>query len=136
VKINLFNEDYSFRFGQTDIIKKVIRIIENEEEVKFKEINFIFCSDEYLKKLNVKFLNRNYYTDIITFPYKEKNISGDIYISVERVIENAKFFNVKFLDELNRVIVHGILHLCGYKDYTTEEKNEMTIKEDYYLNFF
>ncbi len=99
------------------------------------DLSFIFCSDEYLFEKNVKYLNHNTLTDIITFDYTMgKLISGDIFISIERVTENAGDYEVSFKDELHRVIIHGILHLLGYKDKTQEEKQLMREKEDYYLS--
>ncbi len=99
------------------------------------DLSFIFCSDEYLLEKNIKYLNHNVLTDIITFDYTMgKLISGDIFISIERVTENAGDYEVSFKDELHRVIIHGILHLLGYKDKTQEEKQLMREKEDYYLS--
>jgi rRNA maturation RNase YbeY len=95
----------------------------------------IFCSDEYLLDVNKKYLNHDYYTDIITFDYVEdKIISGDIFISSDRVRENANQFNVSFEMELFRIIIHGILHLLGYKDKTKKDKSLMTEKENFYLS--
>jgi len=105
------------------------------EKVEVRLINYIFCSDEYLLDINIKYLNHNYLTDIITFPYTEgETIESDIFISVDRVKENAKSFDVPFFDELCRVIVHGFLHLCGYGDMSDSEKQNMRLKEDYYLS--
>lgn len=99
------------------------------------EISFIFCSDEYLHSMNVKHLQHDTLTDIITFDYCEENeIHGDLFISIERVAENAVKFGVPTEVELHRVMVHGIMHLCGYKDKTTEDQNVMSAKEDFYLN--
>lgn len=99
------------------------------------EINYIFCDDDCLLKKNIKYLNHNTLTDIISFDYTEKNIiSGDIFISIDRVKENAKDLGHLFEDELCRVMIHGVLHYCGYKDKTEKEQTEMTAKEDYYLS--
>lgn len=99
------------------------------------EISFIFCSDEYLHSMNVKHLQHDTLTDIITFDYCEENeIHGDMFISIERVAENALKFGVTTEVELHRVMVHGIMHLCGYKDKTPEDQNVMSAKEDFYLN--
>lgn len=99
------------------------------------EISFIFCSDNFLLEVNKQYLNHDYFTDIITFDYVENDvISGDIFISCDRVKENAKEFNVEFLNELSRIIIHGVLHLCGYKDKSKKDKFLMTQKEDFYLN--
>lgn len=111
-------------------ISKVIAL-ENHNE---GEINYIFCNDSYLHKINIEFLNHDTYTDIISFDYcLGKEIHGDIYISVERVKDNAINFGVNFNNELARVMVHGILHYCGYKDKTDEEKKLMRLKEEQYM---
>ena len=97
-------------------------------------IQFVFCSDVYLLELNQQYLHHDTLTDIITFDYREgKKISGDIFISIDRVRENAGKFNVLFKEELHRVMIHGILHLCGYKDKDKKSKMLMTEKEDFYL---
>ena len=102
---------------------------------KTGEITFIFCDDEYLLRLNKDFLNHHTLTDILTFDYSEnQEVSGDIFISIPRIKENAFSFNVKKSDELHRVIIHGILHLCGYKDKTSSDKLIMRRKEDFYLS--
>lgn len=99
------------------------------------ELSFIFCSDEYLNKINIKYLNHDFYTDVITFDYsKEKLLFGDIYISIDRVKENAKIYSSSFNEELFRVIIHGVLHLCGYKDKTEEEKTLIRLKEKEFLS--
>lgn len=106
----------------------------NEEMKEVGDINYIFCNDEYLLEINRSYLDHDYYTDVITFDYSEGLcLSGDVFVSVDRVIENAKDFNVSFLIELLRVIVHGILHLAGYKDKLKDDKKLMRFKEDYYL---
>jgi rRNA maturation RNase YbeY len=99
------------------------------------EISIIFCDDEYLRIINTQYLGHNYYTDIITFDYSSNNqISGDLFVSTDRVIENAHKNNVTFIDELYRVIIHGVLHLCGFNDKSDEEKVEIRKKENYFLN--
>jgi rRNA maturation RNase YbeY len=99
-------------------------------------ISFNFCSDKYILELNNSSLKHNYYTDIITFELNQKNeeIEGDIYISIDRVKENAKVLNESIINELHRVIIHGVLHLCGYKDKSSKESKMMRNKENYYLN--
>ncbi len=105
------------------------------EGSKLGDINYIFCDDAYLLEKNIKYLKHNTLTDIISFDYSVGNvISGDIFISIERVIENAKLFQADFKDELHRVMVHGVLHYCGYHDKTKQEKAQMRAKEDYYLS--
>jgi rRNA maturation RNase YbeY len=112
-------------------IKKVIL----DEGKKSGQISFIFCSDNYLLEVNKKYLNHDYFTDIITFDYVENNVvNGDIFVSVDRVRENAVTFKTTFTDELNRILIHGVLHLLGYKDKTKSDKSVMTDKEDFYLN--
>ena len=99
------------------------------------DITYIFCDDDYLLEKNIRFLNHNTLTDVITFDYCEGNsVSGDIFISIERVKENSEVFKVDFLTELNRVMVHGLLHLLGYKDKNEWESNLMRKKENYYLS--
>jgi rRNA maturation RNase YbeY len=98
-------------------------------------LNYIFCTDNYLLQINNDYLKHNTLTDIITFDYTEgKMVSGEVFISVERVRENAALFSGSFKDELHRVMIHGILHLCGHKDKTPSAKKEMTAQEDYYLS--
>lgn len=99
------------------------------------EINYIFCDDEYLHKLNVEFLNHDTLTDVISFDYcMGKLISGDIFISIERVKDNAKDLGISFNDELPRVMIHGVLHYCGFKDKTVEDAKEMRAKEEEYIS--
>ena len=108
-----------------------------EEGMLIGELVYVFCNDEYLLKKNIQFLNHNTLTDVITFDYSEEEIiSGDILISTERVVENAKIFKVNYLTELHRVMVHGLLHLLGYKDKIEKDANIMHAKENYYLNKF
>lgn len=106
-----------------------------KENRKAGEINYVFCDDAFLHKLNKKYLDHDTLTDIISFDYTVgKELHGDIYISVERVTENATDFSVEFDTELHRVIIHGILHLCGYKDKSEKELKVMRAKEDLYLD--
>jgi len=101
------------------------------EECQLRSLNFIFCSDEYLHKLNVDYLDHDTLTDVITFPYAQPPIvEGDIFISIDRIKENATIFDVSFQKELHRVMVHGVLHLCGYGDKSNEEAKLMRSKED------
>ena len=114
----------------SDWIKKVI-ILENNT---LGVINYVFCSDKYLLKLNQDYLNHDNYTDVITFNYvADSVISGDIFISVDRVTDNASQNQITLTTELHRVMIHGVLHLIGYNDKTTEEAQEIRDKEDYYL---
>ncbi len=134
--ISYNNIDNNFRIKNKIKIKKwILKSIEAEK----KNVNFIsfnFCSDDFILELNNNALKHNYYTDIITFELnnKNENIEGDIYISVDRVKENAKILKESFTDELHRVIIHGVLHLCGYKDKSSKESKKMREKENYYLS--
>jgi probable rRNA maturation factor len=108
-----------------------------EEKKKTGELIYVFCKDDYLLKKNIQFLNHNTLTDVITFDYcKGKLINGDILISTERVHENSKIYKVNYLTELHRVMVHGLLHLLGYKDKNEKDAKTMRKKENYYLNKF
>ncbi|MCB0456477.1 MAG: rRNA maturation RNase YbeY [Flavobacteriaceae bacterium] len=108
-----------------------------EEGFTLGELSFVFCDDVFLHKINVEFLNHDTLTDIITFDYNMgKQIHGEIYISTERVQENSEEFAVSFEEELRRVIIHGVLHLCGFKDKTPSDEKIMRFKEDQYLSLF
>jgi len=116
------------------INNKWLKIVAESEIKKLGNISIIFCSDNYILDVNMKYLEHDYFTDIITFDYCEGNkLSGDLFISVDSVRENAHFYKTEFVDELNRVIVHGLLHLIGYDDHTEEDQKVMRSKEDYYL---
>jgi len=107
-----------------------------EEGCSLGELGIVFCSDEYILEVNKQFLQHDYYTDIITFDYREGDvIGGDLLISVDRVRENAGDLQVSFKNELNRVVVHGVLHIIGYKDKEESDERLMREKEDYYLGF-
>ena len=120
--------------NKPDLKKFLISIFHNEG-IRFKKISYIFCNDSFLLSLNQQFLNHDTLTDILTFTLSEdtKPIVSEIYISIERVKENARSLKIDYLNELNRVIVHGILHLCGYADKSQKKKREMRKREDYYL---
>lgn len=125
----------SFKLENEDQVSQWITFVIHQENRELGEINYIFCNDSYLLDINIKELKHNTLTDIISFDYSVGDvISGDIYISTERVEENARDLKNYFNDELNRVIVHGVLHYCGYKDKSEEEKTVMRSKEDYYLS--
>ena len=118
------------------LIKSWINRTIKAEGKKAGELSIIFTTDEFLLDLNKKYLKHNYYTDVITFDYSEENIiSGDIFVSLERVAENASIYGEDLRKELLRVIIHGVLHLCGYGDKTPDEKDNMRNKEDLYLFF-
>lgn len=111
----------------TDWIKDVIE----REDCHLSALNYIFCSDDYLHKINVEYLDHDTLTDIITFPYSDAPvIHGDIFISIDRIQDNAASLKINFQDELHRVMIHGVLHLCGYSDKSPKEKKLMTQKED------
>ena len=134
MNILIFSNNIKFEYESPEKLKNWINNTIIEENFITKDINIIFTSDIELLKINNQFLNRDNYTDVIAFDYVEnKNISGEIYISIERVKDNALKFNTTFLNELNRVIIHAILHLIGYKDALKSDKNQMTEKENYYL---
>lgn len=133
--IHFFVEDINFVLKNKRKIQKVLTILSEKEGKELGEISYIFCSDNYLLKINKKYLNADYFTDVITFDYCVGNkISGDIYISIERVKENSKIFSQSFFNETLRVILHGALHLCGYKDKKPKEEKIMREKENFYLN--
>ena len=131
----LFHSECDFTLSKQDARSRwIINSIINEGK-RVGGVSFVFCTDEYLLEKNIQFLDHDTYTDIITFDYCEGDIiSGDIFVSVERVIENANAFGVDFEDELDRVLIHGVLHLAGYQDKSKEEVNTMREKEDFYLS--
>jgi probable rRNA maturation factor len=133
--ISFFTEDFQYVLKHKRKIKHWIIDTIISEGYKLSELNFILCSDEYLLRINQDYLQHDDYTDVITFDNSEelKTIVGDIFISVDRIKENAKSFNKSVLNELCRVIIHGTLHLLGYKDKTKKDKQQMTEKEDFYL---
>ncbi|MCB0400793.1 MAG: rRNA maturation RNase YbeY [Flavobacteriales bacterium] len=133
--IHFHTEDTSFKFKSSASLKGWIKQVISDANMDPGDINYIFCSDEYLHKINLEYLHHDTYTDIITFNYCiGKVVSSDIYISVDRVRENATEFDTSFENELHRVMVHGILHLVGYNDKTDVEQEEMRAKEDFYLS--
>lgn len=135
MSINYFAEDISIPKIRRKLTSGWIKNTIDSEGKITGDISFIFCSDDYLLEVNRKFLQHDYFTDIITFDYVENNlISGDIFISVDRVKENAAKFSKTFENELYRILIHGILHLLGYKDKEIRDKVLMTEKEDFYLN--
>lgn len=129
-----FNKISEFPFPEDDFRKWILAIIDNENE-KPGELNFIFCDDDFIYEINKKYLDHDTFTDIITFDYSEDfgNVSGDIYVSIDRIKDNANQYKVEFQEELARVIAHGVLHIIGYKDKTVEETEIMRKKENDYL---
>ncbi|HNQ26348.1 MAG TPA: rRNA maturation RNase YbeY [Aquaticitalea sp.] len=129
-----FNYETNFELTNPSALQAWITKTIAAEGFKVGEINYIFCDDDYLHKLNVEFLDHDTLTDIISFDYSVgKELHGDIFISVERVADNAADFNTTFQDELHRVIIHGVLHYCGYKDKTEADEQQMRNKENQYL---
>jgi probable rRNA maturation factor len=133
--INFFNEDTTYKLKDKLKLKQWIKATIQAEGYKLSELNYILCSDEYLLQINNQYLNHDTYTDIVTFDNsdEEGSITGDIFISVDRIHENAIEFNVVPETEMHRVIIHGALHLLGYKDKRPADKKLMTQKEDFYL---
>lgn len=133
--ISYFTEDTDFRFKGRALNNRWLRMVAESEIKRVGDLSIIFCSDNYILDVNMRYLQHDYFTDIITFDYCEGNrLSGDLFISVDSVRENALFYGTEFSDELNRVMVHGLLHLIGYDDHTEEEQKTMREKEDYYLS--
>lgn len=134
--IRYFSEDIKFDLQGKLANRRWLSFVAEAEAKRIGDVNIIFCSDPYILDVNVNYLGHDYYTDIITFDYVEGNVlSGDLFISIDSVRENASFYGTEFLVELRRVMVHGILHLIGYDDHTPEEQAVMRSKEDYYLSF-
>lgn len=132
--ISYFTEDTDFLFKGKLLNNRWLKMVAESEIKRVGDISIIFCSDNYILDVNLKYLQHDYFTDIITFDYCEgPKLSGDLFISVDSVRENAIYYGAEFEDELNRVIVHGLLHLIGYDDHTAEEQKVMRSKEDYYL---
>ena len=132
--VSYFTQDTSFLFKYKRLTSKWLKLVATSEGKTLGDISVIFCSDKFLLDINIKYLGHDYYTDIITFDYCDDSVlSGDLFISVDSVKENSGFYNSCFEDELNRVIVHGLLHLIGYDDHTDIDIVQMRSKEDYYL---
>jgi rRNA maturation RNase YbeY len=133
-KVCFFFQGVKVNFTNRAQLKKYIQLLFKKEGEKLESINYIFCTDKALLEINRQFLTHDFYTDIITFDLSETNaIQAEIYISVDRVRDNALKLGVSFKSELHRVIFHGVLHLCGYKDKTKGEKEKMRDKEEFYL---
>lgn len=143
--VNFFTQDLNFTLKNKTHVRTWLTAVAKKEGATIEQLNYIFCSDNYLLALNKKHLNHNTLTDIITFdtsaplsPWRGAGgeASGDIFISIPRIKENAQTYNVTFEKELHRVMVHGLLHLLGYKDKKPADKAQMTGKEDFYLKRF
>ena len=129
-----YNFETNFELEDQDRLSDWIQAVVKEESCVLGDINYVFCDDDYLHEINLEFLDHDTLTDIISFDYSlGKILHGDIYISVDRVQENAKEFKVSFAEELHRVMIHGILHYCGYKDKSEDDAKLMRQKENHYL---
>ncbi len=132
-----FNYEFEFKLQDESLYSNWISRVIQSENKKEGDINYVFCEDEYILQINQQYLNHDYYTDIISFDYTVGNeLHGDIFISVDRVRENALDYNTSFEEELKRVIIHGVLHYCGYKDKTEEDEQLMRSKEDVKIQMF
>jgi len=136
--VSFFSEDIDFKVVNPLKTKKWIKNTSFSEGYEVSQLNYIFCSDEYLLEINKQYLDHDYFTDIITFDNSEedKQLEGDIYISVDRVRDNADTFHTDFDSEMRRVLIHGLLHLVGYEDSSEALKTAMRAKEDEYLRLF
>ncbi len=132
--VSYYTQDTNFNFKGRLLNNRWLKMVAESELKRLGDISIIFCSDNYILDVNMKYLQHDYFTDIITFDYCEGDrLSGDLFISVDSVRENASFYGTEFENELNRVIVHGLLHLIGYDDHTEEDQKTMRAKENYYL---
>ena len=132
--IRYFNEDIKFELKHKLLNNNWLKTVAGSEMKRLGDINIIFCSDPYILEVNLKYLQHDYFTDIITFDYCEGDkLSGDLFISIDSVRENSVFYGTEFEDELNRVMVHGLLHLIGYDDHSERDIAQMRAKENYYL---
>lgn len=132
--VRYYNENIDFVLKNKLLNNRWLKTVAGSEMKKLGNINIIFCSDDYILDVNMKYLQHDYFTDIITFDYCEKDfLSGDLFISIDSVRENALYYGTEFADELNRVMVHGLLHLIGYDDHSEEDIKMMRYKENYYL---
>lgn len=133
--VSYFYEDTKFQFKGKLLNNRWLKLVAESEIKRLGDINIIFCSDNYILDINLRYLQHDYFTDIITFDYCEGDrLSGDLFISVDSVRENSIFYKTEFEEELHRVIVHGLLHLIGYDDHTEEDQKIMRSKENYYLS--
>jgi rRNA maturation RNase YbeY len=133
--VSYYYEDTKFQFKGKLLNNRWLKLVAESEIKRLGDINIIFCSDNYILDINLRYLQHDYFTDIITFDYCEGDkLSGDLFISVDSVRENSVFYKTEFEEELHRVIVHGLLHLIGYDDHTEEDQKVMRSKENYYLS--
>ena len=137
--IVFFNEDIDFNVLKPRLTKAWLKSVAVAEGFSVNQLNYIFCSDQYLLAMNQQYLAHDYFTDIITFDNSDENstaIHGDIFVSIERIVDNSKTLDAEFASEFLRVIVHGVLHLCGYDDTTEVLKSEIRAKEDFYIKLY
>lgn len=133
--VRYYCEDVKFLFKNKTANNRWLKMVAGSEIKTLGDISIIFCSDNYILDVNIRYLHHDYFTDVITFDYCEGNkLSGDLFISIDSVRENSIEFGTEFDEELHRVIVHGVLHLIGYDDHTPEDQKIMRAKEDYYLS--
>ena len=133
--VRYYTEDIKFEYKNRLFNNRWLKMVAGSEMKSIGDVNVIFCSDNYILDINMRYLQHDYFTDIITFDYCEGNtLSGDLFISIDSVRENSSFYGSDFDEELHRVIVHGLLHLAGYDDHTDEDIKVMRSKENYYLN--
>lgn len=134
-KVFIYGADKPVNLKKRQVVKQLIVFLFQGENCDLDQISYIFCSDEYLLRINKEFLNHYTLTDVITFSLSEPKepVHGEVYLSVERIMENAKSFKVTYQNELLRVMIHGALHLCGYTDKTKVTRAHMKEREDYYL---
>jgi rRNA maturation RNase YbeY len=126
-------EEVTFDLPSEQRLSEWLQGVAETEGKEFVEVQYVFCTDEKLREMNVEYLDHDYYTDVITFPYSDHAVHGDVFISCDRVADNAQRLGVPFEQELCRVLVHGVLHLCGYLDKTEDEEKSMREREDFYL---
>ncbi|MBT8189620.1 MAG: rRNA maturation RNase YbeY [Saprospiraceae bacterium] len=131
--IAFYCEDVDFSLEDKDNLREWLLEVVRTENKTISSLDYIFCSDQHLLEINKKYLDHDYYTDIITFPLNTDPIESNVFISIDRVKENAQLYNQSFIDELHRVIVHGLLHMIGYNDKTQEDEFQMREKENSYL---
>ena len=136
--INFFIEDIDFKLNGKNNFKAWLKKVAEIEGFRIGDLNYIFCSDQYLHKINLEYLEHDTYTDIITFDNSEdeKTIEGDIFVSIERITDNSHTLKTPLEEEIKRVIVHGLLHLCGYDDHSSEDKEKMRCLESEYILIF
>jgi probable rRNA maturation factor len=132
--------DKTLPYGKKQKLKKFLEVIASKEGFSITELVYVFCSDDYLLDINRRFLQHDYFTDIITFDLREdvrsKSLEGEIYISIDRLVDNAQSLNVSFEEELCRVVFHGLLHLCGYNDKRKADVAKMRAAEDLYIGLY